>query len=513
MTQSSKIIWNTGILYGKAAITIVVALFTTRYVLNALGENDFGIYSLIGGVFAFLAFLNSAMASSTQRFLSYNRNEGGGTVLATIFNTSVFLHFLIGILLIIAFEIAAFFLFSGILNIDPSRIGASKIVYHCMVASTFIAVISGPYDASITAHENMAFYAAVGLFESIGKLLISLYLYCTSFDRLEVFGFLMAGLSICTLVIKRIYCWVHYPETRIRLSLVNRRILREITGFSVWTTLETLFHIFRDQGMTVLLNVFYGVSLNASYGVAKQVGGQIAFFSNVIFKASSPQIVSHVSQGASGKALEKTLSVCKLSFLLMALFSIPLIVEMPFVLEIWLKNVPAYTAVFCRLTLVATLVYMIGAGLNYLIEGIGEIRTYRIVSSGLSLLSIIVAILFVKLGYPPYAIFVGIISSNIGLVMTMVHFTIRHTDLTWKRYLTEIVLKMASIVSGVTAFLFWIPYPESLPPLARLACTIAASSLLLAGFSWFALNPQEKAFTGTLVKRVATRMKWRQNKP
>lgn len=506
--KASTIIKNTGIMYVRQLVLLCLGLFSTRYILDSLGTEDFGIYSLIAGLVGFLSFLSGSMAGATQRFMSYNQKDSSNRSLAEVFNSSMLLVFIIGVILVIGLEIMSYFLFSGRLNISPLRIDAAKFVFHCMVASTFFTVISVPYDACIITHENMVFYAIVGVMESIGKFAISIVLYLTPSFRIELFSLLIVCLTLVCLTAKVIYSRAHYAETAIRLLFVKKRIVQEVSSFTLWTVFSSVCNIIRSNGQDILLNLFYGVTMNAAYGISKQVTGATTGVVGQFFLASRPQIIGHVSRKEDTRALQMAQSVYKISLLLMALFSIPMIVEMPFVLTLWLKNVPENATVFCRFALVSALLLMSTQGFNALIEGVGKIRAYRFATGLCSLAAFPIAYLFLKNGYPPYAIFIGIIISDILLVLVMVHFAVHFTELTWASYFTEIPLKMMPIIAGTAALLFWIPYPEALPPFVRLVCTVATSSTLLVGLSWFALNPQEKAFTGNLVKKVGSRIKW-----
>ena len=205
MNSTKRIIINTFFLYGKMAITITVALFSTRIVLNELGVVDFGIFNLVAGVIGMLSFLNAAISASTQRYLSFYLGSGKINKLKAIFNSSILLHLVIGLVVVVLLEIGGVLLFNGILDIPVIRINTAKIIFHFIVISTFFTINSVPFDAVINAHENMLFDAIVGILESLGKLSIAIWLIYTDYDRLIIYGLLFAILTILIQIVKGTY--------------------------------------------------------------------------------------------------------------------------------------------------------------------------------------------------------------------------------------------------------------------------------------------------------------------
>lgn len=505
MRDSTRILVNTGILYVKAAVTIIVALFSTRFVLQALGKEDYGLYALVGGVFAFLGFLSSTLAGSSQRFLAYYRHDP--IKMRNIFNTSLALHFAIGVLLAVCFEFAGCFLFDGFLNIDAYKVSTAQKLFHLMVGSTFVAVVSGPFEAVLISHENQAFSAAVGILDAVMKLMISLSIFWLPGESLLNYGMLIAIESLLVFCIKLVYCYHNYEETRMHWRWVCKNDFRSLLGFSMWTSLDTVTHIIRDQAITVLLNRFFGVSMNAANGISRQVNGQIAFFSNVVFQASSPQIIQHISRGEMSLAVEKALSVSKMAFLLMALFSVPLMVEMPRILDIWLVQVPEFTTEFCRLALVVTLVYMLGAGLNTLLEGVGRVGGYRSASSIYSVIVIFAAWLLLKSGMPATSVFWTVGVANTVLVVTMVGLTIKKTTLSLRQYLYAVPFRVLPVFGGACAITWWLPITDAWPELIIILSRALLAMFVFSGGSLLVLNEKERTRVFALLAKLFGKLK------
>lgn len=212
MSTSTRVIKNTGYLYAKMFITMFISLYSTRLILKSLGASDFGIFNIVGGAIAMLGFLNAAMASTTQRFMSFSEGEGNKHKQKIIFNLGFSLHFLLSLIVGIILTIAGFIFFNGGLNIPIERIFAAKIVYCSLIISTIFTVMTVPYDALINAHENMKYYAIIGILESILKLITAVICVYTSKDKLITYGILMACIPLITLTIMRIYCHKKYEE-------------------------------------------------------------------------------------------------------------------------------------------------------------------------------------------------------------------------------------------------------------------------------------------------------------
>ncbi|UYQ92359.1 hypothetical protein MKQ68_19940 [Chitinophaga horti] len=408
MQAANRVVINTGTLYGKMLITIVISLYSTRLVLNALGANDFGLFNLISGVIAMLSFVNMAMTLSTQRYMSYSLGGGDTEQLKKVFNSSVLLHFVLGLILVTLFELVGIYMFDHVLNIPPDRLQAAKVIYHLMVASAFFTVISVPYDAVINARENMMLVAITGILESLLKLGIAVYLQYAASDKLVLFAGFSAGITVAMLLIKRFYCIARYEETRIRIKkYFSKSLLKEMFGYGGWNMFGAVSVVARNQGIAMILNVFFGTVVNAAYGIANQVNAQLSFFSVTMLQSLNPQIIKSEGRGDRERMLRLAMIASKFSFSLLAFFAIPAIIEMPFILQQWLKDVPTYTVVFCRLILLATLVNQLSQGIQVGVQSVGRIGAYQVTVSILLMMNLPIAYLLLWLGLPPQSVLVA----------------------------------------------------------------------------------------------------------
>lgn len=410
MSTASRVIKNTGFLYIKMAITIVVSLYSTRLILQALGASDFGIFTIVGGAIAMLGFLNSTMANATQRFMSYAEGEGTEEKKLKVFNVSFLLHIIIAILTALILLVAFFPLFNGILNINPERLHAAKIVYACLVISTLLTIMNVPYDAVMNAHENMLYYSVIGVVESFLKLGVAFACLYSSGDKLIIYGVLMACIPLLTLSIMKVYCHRNYVECKFAFTKnFDFALMKEITFFSGWNFLTAISNLISGQGIGVVLNHFFGTKLNAAHGIAQQVNSQLCAFAENMRKALNPVIVKSAGAKDINAMNYAALMGCKISTLLTAFFAIPLILEMPYVLNLWLKAVPDWAVLFCRLQLLQSLILQSAGSLSTSIYAQGKIREYAIWKSLMNLLPIFVTYLCFRMGGGPFWLYAPMI--------------------------------------------------------------------------------------------------------
>ena len=486
MFTASRVIKNTGYLYAKMGVTVFISLYTTRLLLIALGGTDFGIFNIIGGSIAMLGFLNAAMASATQRFMSYAEGEGRRDKQKSIFNVSVILHFCIAMLLGIILLIAGyFFFFNGILNIPGDRIYAAKMVYYFMIISTMFTVMTVPYDAVLNAHENMLYYAIVGILESVLKLIVAFIVVYTLLDKLIIYGALMAAISLVVMIVMRVYCHRMYEECVFAPKKYwNKGLMKEMTSSSV---------VINGYGSGIVLNHFFGTVLNTAYGICGQLNGQMLAFSNNMLKALNPIIVKTASGGLRDKMFSSALTGCKISLMLYAFFAIPFLFEAPYVLTFWLKDVPPYTVVFCRLGCFIVMVEQCYLPLNTTLGAIGKIKQINTYSSLLGYLSIAFLVFLYAVGFPPTAVLVLSMFTRIIMWYVVVYYCWKIGGMHIDIYLKDVVFRCLSVIvlSVVIISLFYWTQPQSL---VRLVGVLIFSTLSISSmFYLIGLNSQERA--------------------
>lgn len=412
---------NTMVLYGRLAITMIVTLLSSRWVLLALGKEDFGIYNLVAGLLSMLMFLNLTMATASQRFLSFALGKGDRKLIEDTFYYSSMLHLLIGLVIIAGIESIGQILLHTMLQVPEGKLHLAVFCLHSLSVSTFVTVISVPYNAVLISHENILFVAVVEIASAVLKLLSAVILLNFDGERLKLYAAFMTAIPILQVLVYRVYCHKHYEETHIRLRRIDdTNLFRQITSYAGWNLIGSVSSLLRTQGVSMLLNSFYGVAMNAAYGIASQVKGQLSNFSSSIVTATRPQIVKSEGQGNRKRVLALSATTSKIAFLLLSMLSVPLIVEMPYVLELWLKNVPEYTVSFTRLIILINLVFQLSIGISIPIESVGKIRQLQIWVGGLHFIVLPVGYVMLKLGLPPYSVFVMVVCEEIvGLALRM----------------------------------------------------------------------------------------------
>jgi O-antigen/teichoic acid export membrane protein len=461
MQAAHRIAKNTGILYARMAITVFISLYATRLVLAALGIADFGLFNVVGGVIAMLGFLNSSMAAATQRFVSFAQGAGDLEKVKRIFNMSTVLHAGIAVLMVLVLEIAGYFFFNGILNIAPNRLEVAKIIYHFMVASTFFTVLSVPYEAVITSHENMMFYAILGVIESVLKLAIALYLAHSAYDHLIAYGFLMAALSIFLLVLRRIYCHRYYAECVLDFrKYYEKSLLKEITSFAGWSLLGSASSMIANYGQGIVINVFFGTVVNAAQGIAGQINGQLNVFATTLIRALNPIIDKSEGAGDRFLMLKATMMGSKVSFFLLMILYIPFFLELPFIFKLWLKNVPDYAVIFCRLLLIKSLIEQLFITLVSAIAAQGSIKRYQVWSSILVFFPLPISFILFKFDFPPYMLYVVFIIYTVISSGNILYYAKLNCQLSVREFMTNVVLRcfvsfiLVFIIASVPSLLF-----------------------------------------------------------
>jgi len=503
LEAAKRVAKNTGILYIRMAITVFISLYSTRLILAALGVSDFGLFNLVGGIISMLGFLNSSMAAATQRFMSFAQGAGDVEKVKRIFNMSSLLHWGIAVLVFILLEGAGYIFFHGILKIASERLEVAKLIYQFMVISTLFTVISVPYEAVITSHENMIVFAIMGIIEAVLKLAIALYIKHTGFDHLVMYGLLMTALSILLLIIKRIYCQREYDECHLDVrQYYDKPLLKEVGGFAGWSLLGSSSGMIANYGQTLVLNIYFGTFINAAQAIAGQLGGQLGVFSTTLTKALNPTIDKYEGSGDRLNMIKATLIGTKLSFFLLSILYIPFLLEMPLLLKLWLINVPEYAILFCRLLLIRNLIEQFYIPLTNAISAVGNIKSYQKYNAYFNLIPITIALGLFYLDFPAYTLYVVFILFSLFQFFNILIHSKLNFDLSYSLFFNEIVFKCVFIFA-LSLFIGSIPLFILKEDLIRLLIVIGMGIPSYLGLIWmFALSIDEKSITNKLMKSI-----------
>ncbi len=399
--NNKRIAKNTLLLYIRMLLTIVVGLYTSRVVLNTLGVSDYGIYNVVGGIVAMLAFLNSALTAASQRFISFELGRGDKQKLKTIFCTSVTIHAILAIIIFIIAETIGLWFVNTHLNIEPTRMTAANWVYQCSILTFMLTIVSVPYNSCIVAHEHMNAFAYVSILEAILKLLIVYLLLVINYDKLIIYGILVLCVAFIIRLIYGLYCKRHFEECTYHFTF-DKTLFKEMFSFAGWSVVGNLGFSFKDQVANVILNIFFGTVVNAARGIALQVNGIISNFSNNFIMALNPQITKQYAAGDIGNSMKLVYAGCRYSFFLLALIAIPVMINLDYVLKLWLGNVPEYTSEFLQLALCAALINSMASPLVTALQATGNIKGFQISICIVMLLELPMAYLILYFGGKPY---------------------------------------------------------------------------------------------------------------
>lgn len=442
MSTSNRVIKNTIYLYIKSMVSMVVMLFVTRIVLQALGVVDYGIYNVVAGSIAILGFFRNSLSVTMQRFLNHYQGENNFVRQKQVFNIGVVFHWIVAFLLVIFFIILGFFLFNGILNIPYDRVNAAKIVYLCLIVNTFFTVITAPYDAAITAHENMFFYSIVGIFESFLKLAVAFFIIYTSGDKLIIYAILMMAIPFVEIVIMRVYCKIHYLECVFHPKKEWNVILaKKMINFAGWSLVGSTANVVGNHGANLTLNHFFGAAINAVTGIANQIQGVLAVLLNGLIKSLTPIIFKSEGSGNMENMIQISMLGCKYSTLLFSLLAIPVFAYVPEILKIWLGDVPEWAVLFVRLQLVRAFVEQLGLSLQSSLNATGYIRQLNLIACIYNLLPLLILIVLYKLGCSPYWHYIVMIAVlSIGQNITLLFLCKKHCKLSVNEYMKKVLL-------------------------------------------------------------------------
>jgi len=412
----------------------VINLFLVRIVLAKLGVDDYGIYTLIAGVVALLSFLNSALMSSTQRYLSVALGEGDITQVKKIMSSSVIIHIILGLLLVVLFKLCEPILFEKVIYVATERVTVARIVYQLMIISTVVTVLAVPYNALINAKEDMWYFAIVEIVVSAMKLIVIYLFNHTTYDALLLYTIWILTTTLVGIIAKFVWCLVKYPESRGFAVKNTKPVFRSLLSFTGWNALGSLAQAGRNQGVVLTINHFWGTAISAVFGIANQMDGNLVYFSQMLTTVTSPQIMKSYGQKDIGRMLRLSVLTSKMAFLLSSIIALPFLIEMPYILDIWLKEVPLYTVEYCRLVLIVFLIMQLYPGLVRAILATGDIKYYEIGQSILILLPIPLGIILFKLGFVNYSIvYLMVVSQTLMLIFTLLIAKVK-TGLNMKLY-------------------------------------------------------------------------------
>jgi len=508
--SANRIAFNTVIIYIQKVASAALAIVTTPIILNVLGVEDYGLYTLIVGVVGMLAFLNWSLTIGTQRFISYALGEGNPDKLKRIFSNAMVIHLTYALLLLLIISIGGTYFIDSLLDIPAGRTETAKLLLILMSFISFISIISVPFSGVFQAHENFTIVSVLGVIDSVLKLGIAVLLMFVGTDKLIVYMLMLMASSLIVFLLNVTFCRKLYAETRFNLRLFDWHQSREMLLFMGWSILGSLAVISRNQGVSVLINIFFGVVKNAAYGIAMQVNAGLNVLSNGIKSSMSPQILKSAGTGDYNKMIYLMRSLSKFSLLIVCFVSIPFLFEAPLILKIWLKTVPADTVLFSRLIVIYSMTMMLSAGIQTVFSAIGKVKLYNLYVSVLLIMNLPVSYFLFKAGFASYTILeVGIILELISLVIRLFLLK-KYVNFSIGTFVMDVIVKMGFpilLCAGIVMLVRYAGMTASLQLIATIGIVLTIYPLTVYRFS-LDKGQQEyfmRALTGALRKIKAVK--------
>lgn len=502
MDPVKRVILNTTAQYTKSIVNICLSLYSTRLILSTLEVNDFGIYSVVGGIIGMLGFLTNSLVVTTQRYLSYYYGVGQKSLVKKIFANSLFLHIIIALILSVILYISERIIFDNILNIDPLRLDAAIHVYRVTAVMFVLSIITSPFKAVLIARENIIYISFIEILDGVLKLGLAISLFFFFSDKLVAYANGMTAVIGFNFLAFALFVVSRYDESRIKWNrnVIDKSCIKQLFSFAGWTTYGVIAGVCQPQCTALVLNHFFGTMMNAAWGIAFQVNSASRFIATSVLNAMNPQIMKAEGNGNRTEMLKLASKESKFSTALMLIVAIPILTEMPNILSWWLSEVPDNTVLFCRMTILAFIVDQITIGLHSANQATGIIRNY-------TLINFTPKILFIPISWG--MLYYGCSVTSVMWVFVLIELTMSLWRIPYLKatikldangYIKEVIIPIIPIIicSGVLSCAC-----TMLPNIQyRFILTfIAGGGMGVAALWYFTLSSEEKHYITNLISR------------
>lgn len=443
--NNKRLAKNTLYLYFRTLFVMAITLFTSRVVLEKLGIENYGIYSVVGGFVSMFSVLSSSLTAGSQRFIAYELGKEKPNV-RTVFSTTVTIHIFLASIVMLALESIGLWYLNCKMNISPDRLYAANWVFQCSVITFCVNIISIPYNAAIIAFEKMSAFAYISIFEAISKLGAVYALYAISQDSLITYALFMLLVAVILRLIYGIYCSKNFKDCRYDYSF-SRDILKQILGFCGWNFIGSTAGILNGQGINMLINSFFGVALNAARGVAMQVDTAINTFVQNFMLAINPQITKSYAAGDFANVNNMIYLGTRFAFFLFGVLCLPVFMNAEFLLSVWLKEVPPSAVLFTKYAIIFTLCQNLSQCLYIAMLATGRIKKYQIVVGSLSIMAFPTAWIFFRMGLPAEWGYISMILFSLAcLIARLILLQAMTPQFSAKAYITEALFPIAKVI-------------------------------------------------------------------
>lgn len=504
--NTRRIAKNTALLYIRMLVMMVISFITTRVMLKALGVDNYGINNVVGGLVSMFSMLSASLSGAVSRFFTFGLGKGDMKHLRVVFSTSINIHIVLAIIVLIAIETAGVWFLNHRMVIAPDRLRAANWVLQCSTIIFAINLLSVPYRAAIIAHERMSAFAYLTIFEATAKLLIVCAIYFYGGDKLKLLAMLNIIPAIISQVIYWRYCKRNFIECRYQY-VYDKKLFGEIFSFAGWSFIGNTAGVMKNEGVNVVINTFFGASINAARGIAMQVNGMVMQFISNFTMALNPQIIKDYAAGQLERMHKLMFQGTKLSYYIFMILSIPVIFEIETFLQVWLDEVPAHTVLFTRLVLVLSLAEIVSHTLITAQTATGKIKVYQIVVGGILLLNLPISYLLLRWGwFPEVTVIVAIIVSQLCLVARLC-FLRKMIDLPVRRFIVEVYCNVI-VVTAISLIVPAICYVLMPPGIARFFTLCSLSVLSSAAtIYWVGCNRDDRAMVAKMAGSVISKFR------
>ena len=479
MADNKRIAKNTIFLYFRMLLVMGVNLYTSRVVLNVLGFEDYGLYNVVGGIVTMFTFLNGSLGSATSRYITFELGKKNLERLNGIFNTALVIHIVIAILVVLLAETVGLWFFYEKMTMPADRLDAAFWVYQISILTCFFTLTQVPYNATIIAYEDMKIYAYVGIAEVFLKLVVAFLIAVSPMDRLVFYAILLCLVQIGIMLFYRYYCNRHYPSCK-RHLYKDRTLFKEMFAYGGYDLIGNISVLAQGQGLNILLNMFYGPTVNAARGIAYQVQGAITQFSNNFLTAVRPQIIKSYAEGDVDGMMKLVKQSSCFSFYLMWMISLPVCLEADYLLSLWLGNYPEHTVNFLILIVALCLIQTIKTPRTTIFHATGHIKWSNIIVGIILCAAFPLAYVALKLGGSPESVFwmsnLTMLLSELGSVLVLK----RYIDFSARNYLLDVHGRclLVAIVSFIIPNLLYDRWMEQSFLRLAMTCTLTTISVL-----------------------------------
>lgn len=492
ISNNKRIAKNTLMLYLRMGVSMIVSLYTSRIVLNTLGIEDYGIYSVVAGIISMFTFLNSALSGATSRFITFELGKNYFVQLNKTFSAAFINHIILAlIILFLAETIGLWFLYHKLV-IPDNRLNAAFWVYQCSIASTILGIIQVPFSSLIMAHEKMGIYAYLSIFDVVLKLVLVILLSYVSTDKLIFWAFCGVFVTILYNSFNYIYCYKHFKESHISIHK-EIPLYKRLFIYSFWDFLGSMSSLAQGQGLNMMLNIFFGPTINAARGIAMTIQGAVVQFSSNFTIASKPQIIKLYADNNIKGMLELVYNSSKLSFFLLYLFALPLCLEIKYVLTLWLGEYPDYTIIFTILILINSLTWSFKTHRTTMVHATGHIKLSNLTVGVILCSTLPISYLFLINGFSAVSVFIITIVITLLAELVACFVLKRYLDYSVKDYFKNVYGKclLISCFSFIAPYIVHTLFSESFLRL----CLVSLTSLISVSFFAYKLGLDDSSRT------------------